>query len=81
MQAWFLRKCITIYNDIVRRSHLPREHEIRRIMSETGIDLSQYGPAPASEECSEMEPQDDQDGDLGEEQVESEEECEDDPCS
>ncbi len=77
MQAWFLRKCITIYNDIARRSHLPREHEIRRIMSGTGIDLSLYGPA--SEEC--LEPTDMEHGDLGEEQPESEEECDDDPCS
>lgn len=44
MQSWYLRRCMSIYNDIARRSHLPREPAIRRIMAETGIDLSLYGP-------------------------------------
>ena len=67
MQAWYLRKCMTLYNDVVRRLHLPREHAIRRILLNTGIDLTQYGP------CQEEEPHD-----L--ETSESEEELEDDPC-
>eukprot|EP00435_Cladocopium_sp_Y103_P022407 s2957_g5.t1 len=32
-----------MYNDIVRRAHLPRELAIRRIMANTGVDLSLYG--------------------------------------
>ena len=34
---------MSLYNDIIRRPHLPREPSIRRIMSETNIDLSLYG--------------------------------------
>ena len=70
MQAWYLRKCMTLYNDVVRRLHLPREHAIRRILLNTGIDLTLYGPCQDEEE---EEPHD-----L--ETSESEEELEDDPC-
>lgn len=34
---------MTVYNDIVRRPHLPREREVRRIMCNTGIDITLYG--------------------------------------
>eukprot|EP00438_Fugacium_kawagutii_P008173 Skav214667 [mRNA] locus=scaffold923:252845:254881:- [translate_table: standard] len=54
---------MSIYNDICRRNHLPREPEIRRIMSATGVDLSQYGPS--SEE------------NLETPEIETEEECTD----
>ena len=43
LQGWYLRRCMSMYNDIVRRPHLPREHAIRRIMSATGCDLNLYG--------------------------------------
>ena len=82
MQAWFLRKCMTIYNDIVRRAHLPREHEIRGIMSGTGLDLTAYGPC--SEESLEATALDHEEGEAAgiEEDAESEaNEEEDDPCS
>ena len=72
MQAWFLRKCMTLYNDVVRRTHLPRESAIRRLLASTGVDLRLYGPSEMSEE----ERVDDQ----CEEAWESEDECEDDPC-
>ena len=72
MQAWFLRKCMTLYNDVVRRTHLPREPAIRRLLASTGVDLCLYGPCEMSEE----ERVDDQ----CEEAWESEDECEDDPC-
>lgn len=62
---------MTLYNDVVRRPHLPREHTIRRIILNTGIDLSLYGPPPRDDE--ESSPN------LEEEDGESEEE-EDDPC-
>ena len=53
--------------------HLPRELEIREAMSETGVDLSLYGPS--SEE--DLEPEET----LLEEQGESEYEGDvDDPC-
>lgn len=79
MQAWFLRKCMTIYNDIVRRVHLPREHEIRRVMAATGVDLSQYGPS--SEDCLEPGNLEGAHENQEEEQPESDEEFADDPCS
>ena len=73
MQAWYLRKCMSLYNDICRRMHLPRELEIRRVMSGTGVDLSLYGPS--SDENLEQEES------LEEEQGESEYESEvEDPC-
>lgn len=71
LQAWYLRKCMSLYNDVVRRPHLPREHAIRRILLKTNVDLSMYGPCPEGES--------EQDG--IEEQMESEEEEEDDPCT
>ena len=43
MQGWYLRRCMSVYNDIVRRPHLPREHPIRRIMADTGVDMTLYG--------------------------------------
>lgn len=69
---------MSIYNDIVRRNHLPREPGIRRIMAETGIDLSLYGPC--SDENLEQETEEVGDEDLTEECAESED-AEDDECS
>ena len=77
MQSWYLRRGMSIYNDIVRRSHLPREPGIRRIMAETGIDLSLYGPC--SNENLE-EPEEAGHADLTEEDAESED-AEMDECS
>ena len=73
MQAWYLRKCMTLFNDVVRRTHLPREPATRRLLASTGVDLCLYGPSEMMEE----EEVDDQ----GEEAWESEDEWEDDPCS
>ena len=67
---------MTIYNDICRRTHLPREHSIRRIMSGTGVDLSLYGPC--SEESIPCQENAEETG--CEEGHESELEHEDDPC-
>ena len=72
MQAWYLRKCMTLYNDVVRRTHLRREPAIRRLLASTGVDLGWYGPSEMLDE----EEVDDQ----GEEAWESEDEWEDDPC-
>lgn len=36
-QAWYLRRLMSMYNDITRRVHLPRELAIRRIMAATGV--------------------------------------------
>lgn len=44
-QAWYLKRCMSLYNDICRRNHLPRELPIRQLMGNTGIDLTLYGPA------------------------------------
>ena len=43
-QAWYLRRCMSLYNDVCRRPHLPREEGIRSLMSRTDVDLSLYGP-------------------------------------
>ena len=67
---------MSIYNDICRRMHLPRELEIRRIMSETGVDLSLYGPS-SEEDLGENPGEEEY---LGEEQGESENEEVEDPC-
>lgn len=57
---------MSLYNDIVRRQHLPREDSIRRLMSETGVDLSLYGPA--SNENLEVECEEGEEGEGGEEE-------------
>ncbi len=78
MQAWHLKKCMTLYNDIVRRVHLPREKAIRLLMANTGIDLSLYGPSSMDN----LEENPDVDVSCGvEENMESEEEDVDDPCT
>lgn len=82
MQAWTLKRRLSIYNDIVRRQHLPREPGIRRLMRDTGIDLSTYGPPPREEEEEQEEineVEDDTDQVCYEENPESEAE-EEDPC-
>lgn len=83
MQAWYLRKCLSIYNDICRRAHLPREMPIRNLMANTGIDLSLYGPASSDDlepECPPVAPLEDEGDELFEECSE-EEDPEADPCS
>lgn len=69
---------MSMYNDIVRRSHLPREHAIRRVMAATGIDLTQYGSS--SSESLPAETSENVEGEGVEETGESEEEVEHDPC-
>ena len=67
---------MSVYNDIVRRPHLPREEGVRRILSSTGIDLSQYGRG-SSDGLEEEEPAGEE-GDGAE--CEEEEAEETDPC-
>ena len=66
---------MSLYNDVVRRPHLPREEPIRNLLANTGIDLSQYGTSSTDQlgdAC---------DDDVGmEECAESEGEMEVDPC-
>ena len=80
LQAWYLRKCMTLYNDVARRPHLPREVAIRRILMNTGIDISLYGPPPA-EEYPPTELDDVEEAGDENENGESEGEEVDDPCS
>jgi hypothetical protein len=73
-QAWFLRRCLTLYNDVVRRPHLPREEQIRNLLANTGIDLAQNGVRSSAQLV-------DDDDDVGMEECgESEGEIEVDPC-
>lgn len=70
---------MTLYNDIVRRPHLPREHPIRNIMSATGIDLLLYGRSASMEDVEgEAEVAEEE---AGAEECEEEEHEEDDPCT
>lgn len=48
-QAWVAKRCLTIYNDICRRPYLPRQAEVRRLMANTGVDLTTYGPSSTEE--------------------------------
>lgn len=66
---------MSMYNDIVRRHHLPREHAIRRVMAATGVDLSLYGAS-----SSETLVHDEEDAGV-EEDGESEPDVVEDPCS
>lgn len=81
-QAWYLRRLMSMYNDITRRVHLPRELAIRRIMAATGVDLSLYGPSSCDtlEETPVDGDEYEAEGCEGEECQESEGEKEDDPC-
>lgn len=67
---------MSIYNDILRRPHLPRELSIRNLLANTGIDLTQFGSSSREFEDDEGNNNDD---DVVEECFESE--CEEnDPC-
>lgn len=68
---------MTEYNTICRRSHLPREASIRRLMGDTGVELSLYGPS--TQDILEEEPAEPL-ADCDPEAAESEEEIEEDPC-
>lgn len=84
-QAWFLRRLMSMYNDVCRRPHLPREPALRRILSGTGVDLSLYGPASAENLEKEVEvgegekEEEEEEGGEGSECPETEQE-EEDPC-
>lgn len=45
-QGWGLRRMISIYNDVVRRPHLPRDRALVRIMSALGIDTTAATSGP-----------------------------------
>lgn len=78
-QAWYLRRCMTLYNDVVRRPHLPSEASIRNLMANSGVNLCLYGPS-SSDDLEEGQVEDEEG--LAEEGGESEGESEvDDPCS
>jgi hypothetical protein len=64
-EAWILRRCLTIFNSIVRRPHWPREPKIQELIQKLGIKL----PPRAVGHGSESEEEDD---DLEEEDCESE---------
>ena len=75
---------MSVYNDICRRPHLPREMPIRKLMAATGIDLKLYGPCSSEDLEGDLEEVlgDDNPEATPEESEEGEEEpLEDDPCS
>ena len=71
MQAWVLKKCMTLYNDIRRRPHLPRESAIRMLMAQTGVDLTLYGPSSSDD----LEQGEEEQEEQGEEELEEHDEC------
>lgn len=72
---------MSIYNDICRRAHLPREMPIRNLMANTGLDLSLYGPSSSDDlDPPPLEDERGEHGELSEEGFE-EEDPEADPCS
>ena len=38
-QAWSLRRMVSLFNQIVRRGHMPREPAIRRLMTSVGLEV------------------------------------------
>ena len=70
-QAWVARRCMSEFNGILRRPHVPREEEIRMLIEQLGLKLPERAPSneELEEECS-----------FNEEASESEEEVEEDPC-
>lgn len=65
-QAWTLRRCLTIFNSILRRPYWPREPQIQDLISKLGLKL----PPKQVQDC-------DEDEDFNEEEIESEEETDD----
>ena len=68
---------MTLYNDVVRRPHLPRGAAIRNLMANTGVNLCLYGPS-SSDDLQEEHVEEELAEEGGESEVES---VEDDPCS
>ena len=53
IQAWALRRMISVHNSVTRRPHVPREKALRRILISQGFDIDlesppRSGPAPVS---------------------------------
>ena len=53
IQAWALRRMISVYNSVTRRPHVPREKALRRILISQGFDIPlesppRPGPVPGS---------------------------------
>ena len=76
IQAWGLRRMISVFNLVTRRPHIPRELAVRRILISQGfqipLEMPRPGPVPGSKECLE-EGDDGQVGEEGEEEEEFEE--------
>ena len=69
-QAWVARRCMSEFNTIARRPHVPREVEIQGLLKDLGINLPKKNPqafAGSDDEAS-----------FGEEDTESESEQEED---
>jgi len=39
IQAWALRRMVSVYNSITRRPHVPRELPLRRLLRSQGFDV------------------------------------------
>ena len=47
IQAWALRRMISVYNSVTRRPHVPRERALRRILISQGFDIELDSPPKA----------------------------------
>ena len=50
IQAWALRRMISVYNSVTRRPHVPREKALRRILISQGFDIQLDTPPKACPE-------------------------------
>lgn len=66
LEAWTIRRCLTLFNGIIRRPHWPREPKIRELIERLGIKLPSKHETAASDEEHE-----DDDDDMMEEDCES----------
>lgn len=52
-QAWTARRCVSLFNDICRRPHVPREVEIRDLIRELNIKLPERHEEDPIDGCTE----------------------------
>ena len=84
MQAWALRRMLSLFNAVTRRPHKPREPAIREMMKAMGMELNGPQEADGSGEESEHVFSEDEPPAVGEEEFHEEdlesEYPEEDPC-
>lgn len=90
MQAWTLRRAMSLFNAVARRPHTPREGALKRMMAALGMDVgsSQALQGESDQDQDDLDALTDEDeappfadpGHMGENESEESEEVEEDPC-